>query len=112
MAVAGQSPSQSSCSMVAPEENQHSGICSTSGSTHVNDCLASSVVDSSKDRRRRRWKGRRPPLQAKDYVESLRGSSSDCSGTNKGADTNDTEASADTKMVLYPNVHSILLLFQ
>lgn len=88
--------------MVAPEENQNSGICSTSGSTHVsvNGCLASSLVDSSKDRRCRRWRGRRPSIEAKDYVQTLRDSSSDCSEPKKGAEANDAEVSADTKMVL------------
>lgn len=106
MAVAGESLSQGSYSMVAPEENPNSGMCSTSGSTHisVNGRLASSLADSSNDRRCRRWRGRRQSIEAKDYVEALRGSSSDCSEPKKGAEANDTEGSAiltDTKMVLY-----------
>lgn len=92
--------------MVAREENHNSGMCSTSGSTHVNvnGRLASSLVDSSKDQRSRRWRGRRPSVEAKDYVEALRGSSSGCSKRRKGAEANDAEGSAiltDTKMVLH-----------
>jgi len=95
--------------MVAPDEIQNSGMCSTSGSTHVsiNGCLASSLVDSSKDHRCRRWRGRRQCVEAKDYVETLRGSTSDANELKKGEETNDTEVSAiltDTKMVWFLNM--------
>jgi len=109
MTVAGESLSQGSCSMVAPEENHNSGMCSTSGSTHIsiNGCLSSSLVDSSKDRGCRRWRGRRQSIEAKDYVKTFRGSSSDDSEPKRGVEANDTEVSAiltDTKMVLHLNI--------
>lgn len=103
--VAGESLSQGSCSMAAPEEIQNSGMCSTSGSTHLSvngGRLASTLVAFNKeDRRCRRWRGRRQSIEAKDYVEALRGSSSDCREPMKGAEASDTDGSpilTDTKM--------------
>lgn len=94
--------------MAAPEEIQNSGLCSTSGSTHLSvngGRLASTFVACSKeDRRCRRWRGRRKSTEAKDYVEALCGSSSDCREPKKSAEASDTDGSAiltDTKMVFY-----------
>ena len=83
-------------------------MCSTSGSTHLSvngGRLASTPVAFNKeDRRCRRWRGRRQSIEAKDYVEALRGSSSDCREPMKGAEASDTDGSpilTDTKMVVY-----------
>ena len=93
--------------MVAPEEIQNSGMCSTSGSNHLSvngGRLASALVACSKEHRRcRRWRGRRQSIEAKDHVQALWGSS-DSREPKKGAEASDTDGSAiltDTKMVFY-----------
>lgn len=107
MTAAGESLSQGSCSRAAPEEIQNSGMCSSSGSTHlsVNGGRSASALGacSKEDRRCRKWRGRRQSVEAKDYVEALWGSS-DCREPKNAGEASDMDGSAiltDTKMVFY-----------
>nr|XP_024373806.1 uncharacterized protein LOC112281474 isoform X3 [Physcomitrium patens] len=103
--VAAESFSQGSCSMTAPEEIRDSGICSTSGSTHlgVNGCRSAYLLSegSKVDCRRRRWQGRKQFMAVREYAEGLWNSSSDLNNLKNGLEASDTSRCAfltDTKM--------------
>lgn len=92
--------------MTAPEEIRDSGICSTSGSTHlgVNGCRSAYLLSegSKVDCRRRRWQGRKQFMAVREYAEGLWNSSSDLNNLKNGLEASDTSRCAfltDTKMV-------------
>lgn len=74
-AVVGESPVQGSGRIGAVEEGRNSGMCSTSGSSHLGTNgvhLSGQLLRVDKDTRtRRRWRGRKQPVFAGEYVETL-----------------------------------------
>ena len=66
---------QGSGSIGAVEEGRNSGMCSTSGSSHLGTNgvhLSGQLIRVGKDNgTRRRWRGRRQPDFAGEYVEAL-----------------------------------------